>query len=193
MDDENVVQPKDQSEWREWLDANHKNSSGIWLIIYKKSSGKQVFSFDDAIEDALCYGWIDSKPGKVDDERTKLWFAPRKSKTGWSKLNKDRVERLVAAGRMMPAGQAKIDGAKGDGSWSLLDSVEALEIPDDLAAKFDAYPGARENFEAFPRSVRRGILEWIVQAKRADTRNKRIDETARLAAENKRANQWAKK
>ncbi len=190
LNNEESIQPKHQQEWKDWLDTNHESSSGVWLIVYKKSTGKQVFSFEESIEDALCYGWIDSKPGKVDEQRTKLWFTPRKPKTGWSKLNKERIERLIAEGRMMPAGQAKIDAAKQDDSWSLLDSVEALEIPDDLAAKFDDHPGSRKNFEAFPRSTRRGILEWILKAKRSETRDKRLDETAKFAAENKRANQW---
>lgn len=185
-----AVQPKNREAWRQWLEHHHHQSSGIWLIIFKKSSGKQVFSFDEAIADALCFGWIDSKPAKLDDERTKLWFTPRKPGSGWSRLNKSRIEAMMVAGLMQQPGLDKINAAKEDGSWFKLDAVEALEIPNDLAAAFESYPNSRENFDAFPPSAKRGILEWITQAKRAQTRVKRIDETARLAAENKRANQW---
>lgn len=122
-----------------------------------------------------------------------LWFAPRKRGSGWSRPNKERVERLIAQGRMTAAGLAKIEAAQADGSWTLLDPVENLEVPADLAAEFDKYPAARANFDAFPRSAKRGILEWIVQAKRPDTRANRVAETARLAQENERANQWQAK
>ena len=184
------VQPDTLAEWRSWLVREHAASAGVWLVIYKKSSGKRVFSFDEAIEEALCFGWIDSKPGRVDDKRTKLWFTPRKPGTGWSRINKDRIARVIDDGRMTEAGMLKIDAAKKDGSWSMLDSVDALQAPADLKAAFVAHPGSQVNFDNFPKSVRRGILEWIVQAKRPETRAKRIEETARLAAENKRANQW---
>ncbi len=160
------------------------------MIFYKKATGKPFVSYDDAVEEALCFGWVDSKPNKFDAERSMLWFAPRKGGSGWSKPNKDRVERMTAAGLMTLAGLAKVNAAKEDGTWTMLDAVEALEIPSDLANALKLYPGAKENFEAFPRSAKRGILEWILQAKRAETRTKRIEETARLASENIRANQW---
>jgi uncharacterized protein YdeI (YjbR/CyaY-like superfamily) len=118
-----------------------------------------------------------------------LWFAPRKANTGWSKINKTRAEKMIAAGRMTPAGLAKIEAAKRDGSWSALDAVEALDIPSDLATALAANPMAQQYFDAFPRSVKRGILEWIATAKKPETRAKRIGETARRAAENIRANQ----
>jgi uncharacterized protein YdeI (YjbR/CyaY-like superfamily) len=118
------------------------------------------------------------------------YFAPRKGGSGWSRPNKKRVERMISAGLMTPSGMAKVDAARADGTWTLLDAVENLEVPDDLAAEFDKYPAARANWDAFPRSPKRGILEWIVQAKRPETRAKRIEETARLAQDNIRANQW---
>ncbi len=142
------------------------------------------------VEEALAFGWVDSKPGKLDDARTMLYFAPRKAGSGWSRPNKDRVERLIASGRMTASGLAKVEVAKKDGSWSVLDAVERLELPDDLITALDDHGSARENFEAFPRSVKRGILEWIVNAKRPETRAKRILETATLAVKNERANQW---
>lgn len=187
---ENSTHPKSRAAWRKWLEKHHADAAGVWLISYKKHVGKPRVEYDEAVEEALCFGWIDSKPGKLDDERTMLWFSPRKPRSGWCKSNKERIERLIAEGLMAPAGLAKIEAAKVDGSWTKLDAVEMLEVPADLAAELAKYGEAAAHFEAFPRSVRRGILEWIVQAKKAETRSRRIEETARLAAENKRANQW---
>jgi uncharacterized protein YdeI (YjbR/CyaY-like superfamily) len=174
------------------LAENHLRDEGIWLISYKKATGKQYFDYNDAVEEALCFGWIDSKPNKLDDERSMLWFAPRKVGTGWSRPNKERIERMLASGLMEQAGLEMIEAAKADGSWSSLDAIENLEIPPDLAGAFARHPQSAENFEAFPRSAKRGILEWIHTAKRAPTRAKRIEETASLAAQNIRANQWRK-
>ena len=186
----NSVHPKSRAAWRAWLEANHSRGEGVWLVTFKKAAGKPRVEYDEAVEEALCFGWVDSKPAKLDAERSMLWFAPRKAGTGWSKPNKERVARMVAAGRMAPAGLAKVEAAKADGSWEKLDAVERLEVPADLARAFRARPDSRANFDAFPRSVKRGILEWILQAKKPETRAKRVEETARLAAENRRANQW---
>jgi uncharacterized protein YdeI (YjbR/CyaY-like superfamily) len=186
---ENAVHALTRAAWRKWLLTHHLRDEGVWLISYKKATGKPRVEYDEAVEEALCFGGVDSKPNKLDEERNMLWFAPRKAGTGWSKPNKDRVERMLVAGLMMPAGLAKVEAAKRDGTWTMLDGVEALEIPVDLAKALTTFKSAA-NFEAFPRSVKRGILEWILQAKKAETRAKRIEETARLAAENKRANQW---
>ena len=186
----NSTHPLTRAEWRDWLAANHSSGEGVWLISFKKATGQPAVSYDEAVEEALCFGWVDSKPRKLDEERTMLYFAPRKGGSGWSRPNKERVERMIAAGLMTPAGLAKVDAAKTDGTWTMLDAVENLEVPDDLAAELDKYPEARANWEAFPRSVKRGILEWIVQAKRPETRVKRVEETARLAQDNIRANQW---
>ena len=187
---ENATQPADLEGWRSWLMDHHEKEEGVWLVLFKKGSGRQMYSFNEAVEEALCFGWIDSLPRKLDASRSMLYFAPRKMGSGWSRVNKERIVRMEAAGKMMPAGLAKIEAAKADGSWSKLDAVENLEIPDDLSTTFDKHPSSREYFEAFPRSVKRGILEWILNAKRAPTRAKRIEETARLAANNERANQW---
>lgn len=181
-----------RNAWRQWLDQHHTRVQGVWVVTYKKGSGHPSPGYDALVEEALCFGWIDSKPGKVDDHRTKLWFAPRKPGTGWSRLNKERIARLESDGWLHPVGQAKITQAQADGSWSKLDAVEALKIPPDLAAALRQHPGAAKNFEAFPRSAKRGILEWIVQAKKTGTRAARISETAILAARNERANQWRK-
>jgi uncharacterized protein YdeI (YjbR/CyaY-like superfamily) len=186
----NSIHPLTVSEWRAWLQANHTRTEGVWLISYKKATGKPALTYEEAVEEALAFGWVDSKGNKLDDERTMLYFAPRKGGSGWSRPNKERVERLIADGRMTPAGLAKIEAAKADGTWTLLDAVENLEVPPDLRAEMDKYPDARVNWDAFPRSARRGILEWIVQAKKPETRAKRVEETARLAQDNVRANQW---
>jgi uncharacterized protein YdeI (YjbR/CyaY-like superfamily) len=186
----NSIHPKTRAAWREWLSENHLQPTGIWLISYKKATGKQEFDYDAAVEEALCFGWIDSKPNKLDAERSMLWFAPRKPRSGWSKPNKSRIDRAIASNLMTPAGMEKIAAAKLDGSWSKLDAVENLEIPDDLAIALAAQPPATANFAGFPRSTKRGILEWILNAKNPVTREKRILETATLAAQNQRANQY---
>lgn len=187
---ENSIHPETRAEWRAWLEQNHMRAKGIWFIAYKKSTGKPRVEYEESVEEALCFGWIDSKGSKLDEERSMQWFAPRKVGSNWSGPNKERVERMIAAGLMTPAGLTKIEAAKADGSWNALDAVEALEIPPDLEAALRSYSAARENFEAFPRSVKRGILEWIVSAKKPETRAKRVEETAHLAQENIRANQW---
>ena len=185
-----TVHPLTRAAWRAWLAAHHTRTQGVWLVSFKKATGKLSVDYDAAVEEALCFGWIDSKPRKLDAERTMLWLAPRKPRSGWSAANKVRVERLLAQGLMAPAGLAKIAAARQDGSWSKLDAVDSLDVPADLAQALDAYLDARKHFDAFPRSVRRGILEWIVNAKQVATRARRVAETARLAQDNVRANQW---
>lgn len=162
-------------------------------MCFKKDTGKPRIEYEEGVEEALCFGWIDSKPQKLDAERAMRWFAPRKSKTGWSALNKKRVEQLTSSGLMHSSGLAKVQAAKDDGSWGLLDEVESLAIPPDLRSALSKHAEAQENFNAFPRSVKRSILEWIQTAKRAETRNKRVEETASLAARGERANQWKRK
>lgn len=187
------VHATSRSEWRQWLQQHHASSAGVWLVSYKKGTGKPRVEYDEAVEEALCFGWIDSKPNKLDDERSLLWFAPRKPGSGWSRPNKERVDRLVQAGLMAEAGRLKVAQAKLGGSWSKLDDVEALQLPDDLVKALAAVPEAARHFAAFPRSAKRGILEWIANAKTAPTRARRVEETARLAGRNERANQWRPK
>jgi uncharacterized protein YdeI (YjbR/CyaY-like superfamily) len=187
------VQPESLAEWRAWLEHHHGRGTGVWLVTWRAGSSGPRIGYEEAVEQALCFGWVDSKGRSLDAERTMLWFAPRKRGSGWARTNKERIERLTASGLMAPAGLAVIDAAKADGSWTLLDDVENLVVPDDLAAAFDARPPAREHWDAFPRSVRRALLEWIVHAKRAETRARRIAETAEKAQVNERANQWQPK
>ena len=186
----NSIHPLTRAEWRTWLEGNHTQTTGVWLINYKKATGKPRLEYEESVEEALCFGWIDSVANKLDEERSMLWFAPRKPGSGWSRPNKERIERLIQSGLMMPAGLAKIAAAQQDGSWNALDAVEALEIPPDLATALAENPPAADYFANFPRSVKRGILDWIRQAKRPETRAKRVEATARLAAANIRANQW---
>jgi uncharacterized protein YdeI (YjbR/CyaY-like superfamily) len=181
-----------RAEWRVWLFEHHDKSTGVRLVFNKKTSGLPYLSYNDQVEEALCFGWVDSKPGKFDEHHSMLYFSPRKAKSGWSKPNKERIERLFEQGLMMPAGLAKIEAAKKDGSWEKLDGVEALEIPNDLESALATFSSATANFAAFPKSTKSGILQWIVQAKKPETRAKRIEETARLAEQNIRANQWQK-
>jgi len=184
------VHPQDRTAWRGWLQRYHADSPGVWLVTWRKASGRVPLSYDDAVEEALCFGWVDSLGRALDDDRTMLRYTPRKRRSAWSRPNKERVARLEAAGRMAPAGAAVVAAARADGSWSLLDDVEAGVVPPDLAAALAERPGARDQFDAFPRSARRGILEWVSQAKRPETRARRVLETATLAERGERANQW---
>lgn len=183
--------------WRQWLEREHTTSTGVWAVTVKKAAfdpGADPFvSSVDLNEECLCFGWIDSRPARIDDRHTALLCTPRKPGSGWSKINKDRLERLLTARLVAPAGLAAIERAKRDGSWSRLDDVDRLAVPDDLVATLDTLPPARSNFDAFPPSTRRSILEWINAAKTTTTRTKRIAETAQLAQQNLRANQWPRR
>lgn len=189
---ENSFQPANRQEWREWLRKNHQKSTGVWVIFFKKASSKVNLVYSEMVEEALCFGWIDSHPRKLDAERSSLWFTPRKKGSKWSALNKKRVQKLLEHNLLEAAGKASIERAKKDGTWSALDSVEALEVPEDLKAALEALPPAATHFSQFPRSVKKAILEWILNAKRPETRSKRVIETAQLAQRNERANQWRK-
>ena len=189
-DDLPRVEISSSAEWRKWLAEHHAKSGSIWLITWKKRHGGRHVPYDDIVEEALCFGWVDSLPRKLDEDRSMLLLSPRKPRSAWSRINKERVERLIAGKMMTPAGLKVIEAAKASGTWKALEEVEDLVIPDDLAMAFRSYAQAAANFAAFPRSAKRGILEWIAQAKRPETRSKRVSETAARAAENVRANQW---
>ncbi len=177
------------AELRAWLEVHHGHAEPIWLVRYKKHVPGKYVSWDEAVDEAICFGWIDSTPRKLDADRTMLLLAPRRPGSPWSALNKRRVARLRRERRVAPPGEHAIERAKRDGSWSLLDDVEALVVPDDLRAAFDqASPEARSHFDRFPASARKGILWWIKSAKTPKTRAKRVHETCRLAAMNLRAN-----
>ncbi|MEO8611186.1 MAG: YdeI/OmpD-associated family protein [Chloroflexota bacterium] len=179
---------KDREEWRAWLLQNHNTSAGIRLIYYKKGSGKPRVAYEEAVEEALCFGWIDSVTNVIDDERYMQLFSPRKPKSPWSKVNKVRIEKMVAQGLMTDAGLQKIESAKADGSWSSYDGVDDLQVPDDLAQALAANETANQYFHAFSNSSKKIILWWITSAKRPETRQKRITETVKLAEQNIKAN-----
>jgi uncharacterized protein YdeI (YjbR/CyaY-like superfamily) len=175
-----------RDQWREWLAAHHANSPGIWLVTYKRADPERHVPYEAVVEEALCFGWIDSLARTLDHERAMLLFTPRRPGSRWSRLNKQRVARLEAAGLIEPGGAAAIEAARADGSWTALDDVEDLVVPPDLAEAFTARPGAAEHWERFPRSVKRAILVWILDAKRAATRSSRIEEIAAEAAHGRR-------
>ena len=151
-----AVHSETREAWRAWLEEHRGDTTGVWLVSWKSSTGKRRMPYEESVEEALCFGWIDSKGGALDDERSLLWFAPRKRGSGWSRPNKERIERLEREGRLAEAGRRVIEQAKRDGSWSRLDEVEDLIVPADLARAFEDRPGARDHWDAFPRSAN----EW---------------------------------
>jgi uncharacterized protein YdeI (YjbR/CyaY-like superfamily) len=186
-EDAPLVHADDRATWRVWLEANHATARGAWLVTWRPRSGRVGLDYEAAIEEALCFGWVDSTGGKFDDERGKLYFAPRKPRSIWAASNKARVERLIAEGRIAPAGLAAIERAKANGSWEILDSVERLEVPEDLASALEAHTPAAVNFAAFPPSARKMLLGWVALARRPETRATRITQVAEAAARNERA------
>lgn len=188
--DYKTYHPKNRKQWRQWLEKNHTTSLGIWLIYYKKESGKPRVSYDEAVKEALCFGWIDSLPRKLDTERAMLKFTPRKPKSIWSDLNKSRVEKLIQLGLMTMSGLAKIEQAKKDGSWNLLNAsnyhAENNSLPDDLQKSLSKNKKAFENFNNFPLGYRRRFLFWIDSARRPETRTARLKQTVLMAAANKK-------
>lgn len=174
LDDAEQVQPASRQKWRAWLEANHATSTGVWLVAYTKGSGKQQLTYEDVIEELLCFGWVDSTARKIDAELSALYVAPRKKGGTWAATNKARVDRLEAAGLMTHAGRAVIERAKTDGSWTILDPVEALEVPPDLAAAFAANPSVAERYEALGVGAKKQVLWAVASAKRAETRGSRI-------------------
>jgi uncharacterized protein YdeI (YjbR/CyaY-like superfamily) len=185
--DEPRVQPADVIEWRAWLDEHHETATGVWLVSWRRHTGHPTVDYADAVTEALAVGWIDSQAKRLDEDRTMQRYTPRRPTSGWSGLNKQRVARLEAEGRMGAAGLAAIETAKANGTWILLDDVENLVVPDDLAAAFEEHPGSRETWEAFPRSAKMQMLHWIKTAKRPETRRARIAGTAGKAARGERA------
>ena len=179
-----------RAQWRDWLAGHHGSAAGVWVTTYKKDSGRPYVPVGEIIDEALAHGWVDSRPRSVDGTRSQRLLTPRRPTSAWSRVNKQRVERLIAARRLTPAGLAVIQTAKRNGAWTALDEVETLTEPGDLRAALDADPAARHYWNAFPRSSKRAILEWIAAAKTSSTREKRITETTATAAVNVRANLW---
>lgn len=180
--DSELFTPKNRADWRKWLNDNHLSKPAVWLVLYKKSTGIPTVSWSDIVDEALCFGWIDGKRITIDETAFKQFLCKRKPTGTWSKINKEKVERLTAAGLMAPAGIATIVAAKENGSWNLLDDVEALKIPADLEHAFSLHKGSKAYFTGLSKSVRKMMLQWVLFARRPETRRKRINEIAELAA-----------
>ena len=177
----------DRARWRAWLERNHASAQGVWVVIWRTRTGKPRLDYDALVEEALCFGWVDSREQPVDDERLMQLVTPRKRGSAWARSTKERIARLENVGVLADAGRRVVEVAKADGSWSRYDAAEALEIPADLEAALVADAQAAQNFKAFTDAAKRTILRRLIDAKRPATRVKRIEETVRLAAQNERA------
>jgi uncharacterized protein YdeI (YjbR/CyaY-like superfamily) len=189
-DGQATIYAPDQAAWRQWLQENHATQEFVWLILYRKGSGTPSVYYPEAVDEALCFGWIDSKPNKRDANSYYQFFSRRKPKSVWSKVNKTKVERLLAAGKIAPAGQRMIAIAQENGMWTHLDAIEEEVMPDDLVAAFAEQPDAFAKFQGFPPSARKAIFQWIIGTKVAETRAKRVAEAVAKAALGERANAW---
>ncbi|MBS2213888.1 YdeI/OmpD-associated family protein [Carboxylicivirga mesophila] len=174
--------PPNRQAWREWLAANHQQQAAVWLVLHKKQSPGHNLSWSEAVDEALCFGWIDSTKKTIDAERYQQYFTKRKAKSNWSKVNKAKVQTLIDQGLMTAAGYKSIEIAKANGSWTILDTVEALTLPDDLKAELAKRNGAMAYFDGLSKSNKKILLHWVVSAKRPTTRQKRITEIAENAA-----------
>ena len=181
--------PTSKKEWRAWLQKHHAKETSVWVVMYKKASGVPTISWSEAVDEALCFGWIDSTRRPVDEERSIQFFSKRKPKGTWSKINKAKIEQLTADGLMTKAGQACIDAAKQNGSWTILDEVEEMVMPAELEKALAEREGAMEYFMGLSRSVRKMALHRIAMAKRDETKQKRITEIADSAARGEKPTQ----
>jgi len=182
--------PTSQADWRKWLKKNHATQKSVWVVFHKLKTGMRCLTWSEAVDEALCFGWIDSKAKPLDDKTYMQFFSRRKSNSVWSKINKDKVLRLMDDGLMAPAGLASIEIAKQNGSWAILDEVEELKIPADLANEFKKHPGSKQYFLSHSKSVIKMMLQWLVLAKRPETRQKRIVEIAELAGKKQKPKQF---
>jgi uncharacterized protein YdeI (YjbR/CyaY-like superfamily) len=171
-----VFYPKSTKEWRKWLEKNHQSHTSVWVVFYNKSSKKKTISWSEAVDEALCFGWIDSKKIKIDEESSHQFFSKRKAISTWSKINKEKIKRLIEENKMSKAGNEIIEIAKKNGSWEMLDEVEELKVPTELNSEFETNPTARDFFNSLSKSNRKMILHWIVMAKRSETKQNRIKE-----------------
>ncbi|RIV17920.1 hypothetical protein DYU11_29865 [Fibrisoma montanum] len=172
----NSFAPTSRQHWRAWLQEHHQTAQAVWLIYPKKKAPTVGVNYAEAVEEALCFGWIDSRAQPIDDYHYRQFFSPRKPTSGWSKVNKARIERLTKAGLMTPTGLVCVERAQQNGSWLLLDDIEALVIPADLEDAFGQKPNAKAFFCGLSRSDQRTLLLWLVLAKRTQTRQNRLAE-----------------
>jgi uncharacterized protein YdeI (YjbR/CyaY-like superfamily) len=182
-----IYHPSDLAAWRAWLSANGDTARGVWVASWRKASGRDAVRYEDLVEEAICFGWIDSTVNVLDDDRALQLMTPRKPRSGWTRLNRRRVEEMEAQGRMTEAGRRAVARAQADGSWTVYDPVEDLLEPDDLAAALDAVPAARTAWTGFPASARKQMLWWVISAGKAETRARRIATIVEAAADGRRA------
>jgi uncharacterized protein YdeI (YjbR/CyaY-like superfamily) len=185
--------PKNNETWRKWLEKNHQKDQSVWVIYYKVKSNIPTVKYTDAVDIALCFGWVDSKQMPIDEEKYMQFFSKRKPKSVWSKVNKAKVERLIKEGKMQQAGFDSIEIAKQNGCWNILNDAENLVIPKDLETAFSKYKNAKTNFSKLSRSDKRNILQWLTMAKRPETIQKRIEEIASLAEQGLKPKQFTVK
>jgi uncharacterized protein YdeI (YjbR/CyaY-like superfamily) len=178
--------PSSREDWRNWLQENHQVKQSVWLIYFKKSSKTPTLSYSDAVDEALCFGWIDSTRKSLGADQFTQFFCRRKPQSGWSRVNKQKVNDLIDQGLMTQAGLDCIELAKQNGSWTILDEVEELIVPKDLDLALTAHAGAKDYFLSLSKSTRKQMLQWLVLAKRAETRQNRIDQIAVASAENRK-------
>lgn len=183
-DDVQEIESTDRAAFRRWLEENHATERAVWLVFWKKGSGRQSIEWSDAVDEALCFGWIDSKVQSLDEQRYRQYWTVRKPGSVWSRINKEKIAELVASGLMAPAGLAAVERAQQDGSWTILDGPEAGIVPDDLAKAMDG-AGARATYDSFTIGAQKAILTWLVTAKRDTTRNNRIAKTIEALAQGK--------
>ena len=183
-----IFYPRNQTEWRLWLQKNHYSSQSVWLVFYTKSSNKKSITWNEAVDEALCFGWIDSKKISINKEQSHQFFSQRKHRSTWSKINKQKIEQLIHKGLLEKAGYESIEIAKQNGSWTILDEVEELIIPKDLENEFNTK--SKDFFLSLSKSTRKAMLQWLVLAKRQDTREKRIKEIVELANKNHKPKQF---
>ena len=182
------VEVTSRAQWHAWLKKHHTRTEGIWLVTYKKHVPDKYLRYEEKVQEALCFGWIDSLPRKLDADRTMHYLCPRKPKSVWSAINKAHVERLIAEKRMTPAGLKKVEEAKKNGSWNAIDAAEAMKMPADLLRALKKNKAAHAHYEAFPPGARKQIIGWVLGAKTEATRTRRIEQTVELAAKKIRAN-----
>ena len=181
-----IFYPETINDWRKWLIANSDIKQAVWVVFYKQASGFPSITWSDAVDEALCFGWIDSKKIKIDDQKSHHYFSKRKPNGTWSKINKDKIKKLFLENKMAVSGLQSVEQAKKNGSWNLLDDVEDLILPDDLQLAFENEPAAFHFYRTLSKSNKKNILLWMVMAKLPETRLKRINTIIECALQNKK-------
>lgn len=185
-----IFYPENNTEWRKWLEENHDKEQSVWVVFYTKASAKPSMTWGEAVDEALCFGWIDSKKIAINSEESHQFFSKRKAKSTWSRINKEKIERLINDGLMTKAGYESVERAKENGSWTILDEVEDLVVPKDFEDALGQYEGALDYFLGLSKSVRKMMLYWLVSAKRPETRQKRLDELVEHASRKTKPKQF---